>query len=147
MKIKKITAAMLVSLMSLSAIASAADDISVIINGSKTDFDVPPQIIEDRTLVPMRKIFETLGAKVNWIGESNTIIAAKDENVIVMNIGSKTFSVTNVITAETKNIGLDVPPQVINDRTLVPIRAVSEALDKNVDWDNNTKTVTISDKN
>ena len=147
MKIKKITAAMLVSLMSLSAIASAADDISVIINGSKTDFDVPPQIIEGRTLVPMRKIFETLDAKVNWIGESNTIIAAKDENVIVMNIGSKTFSVTNVITAETKNIGLDVPPQVINDRTLVPIRAVSEALDKNVDWDNNTKTVTISDKN
>ena len=147
MKIKKITAAMLVSLMSLSAIASAADAISVIINGSKTDFDVPPQIIEGRTLVPMRKIFETLDAKVNWIGESNTIIAAKDENVIVMNIGSKTFSVTNVITAETKNIGLDVPPQVINDRTLVPIRAVSEALDKNVDWDNNTKTVTISDKN
>ena len=97
--------------------------------------------------MPMRKIFETLDAKVNWIGESNTIIAAKDENVIVMNIGSKTFSVTNVITAETKNIGLDVPPQVINDRTLVPIRAVSEALDKNVDWDNNTKTVTISDKN
>lgn len=146
MKLNKIIAAILGIMMTVSANAFAAEDISVIINGVKTDFDVPPQIIEDRTLVPMRKIFETLGAKVTWIGELNTIIAAKGENVIAMTVGIKTYSATNVMTGETKNIDLDVPPTIIEDRTLVPIRAVSEALDKNVEWNGETKTVIINDK-
>lgn len=128
---------------SVSAFALENDEISVLVSGNKLEFDVQPQIINGRTIVPMRKIFEALGANVQWVGEANLIIATKDLNIMVMEIGKNTFSVTNIATQETKNIELDVSPVIIDSRTLVPVRAISEALDMNVDWDNETRTVLI----
>ncbi len=122
----------------------ADSGISVMIEGTQIVFDVPPQIINDRTMVPMRKIFETLGAKVDWYGEANLIIATKNELIIAMEIGKADFSVTNVITGETKTVELDSVPVIIDERTLVPARAISESLGYYVDWSAQTQTVLIT---
>ena len=141
---KKIIAMLLVLMMSFSMTAFAADDTTVLIDNEKIEFDVPPQIINERTMVPMRKIFETLGATVEWYGETQLIFATRNELIIVMEIGKPTFSVTNVITGETKDIELDSPPIIINERTLVPARAISESIGYTVDWVQDTQTVLIN---
>ncbi len=144
--IKKIFALLLVMSMVFAMTSFAADDITVLIDNEQIEFDVPPQIINERTMVPMRKIFETLGATVEWYGETQHIVATKDELNILMEIGKPTFSVTNVITGETKEIELDSPPIIINERTLVPARAISESIGYTVDWINDTRTVLIKSR-
>ena len=119
-------------------------DISVEINGQKIDFDVPPQIINDRTMVPMRKIFETLGAKVEWLGETRQILAVKGENAIVMQIDAPVILKNSFRDGNEERIELDVAPVIIDARTLVPVRAVSESLNATVQWSGDTRTVSIT---
>lgn len=121
----------------------ARDDIRVTIEGVEIEFDVPPQIVEGRTLVPMRKIFEALGAKVTWVQEAQLVIATYDTSILTMEIGKDSFTVTDVVTEETKVVTLDVSSRVIDGRTLVPVRAISESAGRKVEWDNATKTVVI----
>lgn len=109
-------------------------------NGQLITFDQPPIMQNDRILVPMRAIFETLGATVNWSEKTQTITAVKGENTVIMIIGNQDITVSG------KTITLDVPPQIVNDRTLVPVRAVAESFDTDVAWDENDGTVVISDK-
>lgn len=111
------------------------------LNGTMLEFDVPPQIINGRTMVPMRKIFESLGADVTWNGETKTVTAKAEDTVIIMQIDNCTMSVNG------EEITLDVPPQLVNDRTLVPIRAASEGLSAVVEWYDITKTVSITKDN
>ena len=143
---KKICALILL-LVLISSFQSvyAHDDVTVTINGYAVEFDVPPQIIDGRTMVPMRKIFESLGANVNWIEEKSLVVATYKASIITMPIGENSFSVTDVLTDETRVVELDVPPMIINGRTLVPARAVSEAIGKTVNWNGNTRTVIITD--
>ena len=122
------------------------NDIKVLLNGTELSFDVPPQIINGRTMVPVRKIFEAQGADVKWIQEKNLILASHNTNIISIKIGEMSFSVTNAVTNETEVYSLDVPAQIINGRTLVPARAISEALGNIVDWDGANRTVVITDK-
>ena len=114
-----------------------SDGISVFCNGLDLVFDVPPIKEDDRVLVPMRKIFEVLGASVDWDGETNTVTAIKDKTEISLEIGS------NVMLKNGKKIELDVPAKVMHDRTLVPIRAVSEGLGARVEWDEKKQAVWI----
>lgn len=118
----------------------ATDDISVMLNDVELEFDVPPQLINDRVLVPMRKIFETMGAVVEWEEVTETVTATKDDIVIIMQIDN------NIISVSENEIILDVPPQLVNDRTLVPVRAVAEGLNADVDWVETTQTVLITEK-
>ena len=104
-----------------------------------------PQLINARTMVPMRKIYESLGASVEWIEEAQLIIATYKTSIISMEIGKESFNVTDVLSGDTETITLDVPPQIVGTRTLVPVRAISEALEKNVEWDEETYTVLITD--
>ena len=124
--------------------ASANNDIKVIINGVEIGFDVPPQIIGDRTMVPMRAVFEALGAKVEWVADMRLVLATHGTCIITMPVDAYSFTVTEVISGETKELMLDVPAQIVNDRTLIPLRAVSEALGKTVEWDSSTRTATIT---
>ena len=117
----------------------ADEGIRVLLNGAELTFDVPPQLINDRTMVPMRRIFEALGAKVEWEGETQTIRATKDGVDIIMQIDNATMSVNG------RYFTLDVPPLLINSRTLVPVRAVAESLEANVEWSNATNTVMITE--
>ncbi len=142
---KRIVAVMLVLAMAftLSLAIAAADDITVIINGVNVKFDVPPRIINDRTMVPMRKCFESLGAKVDWVADMRLALATYKTFIIAMPLDSPSFTVTDVISGETKEYPLDVPAQIFGDRTLIPLRALSEALGKTVSWDGPTRTATI----
>lgn len=116
------------------------DIVTVVIDGQTVQFPLQdPIIVEGRTLVPMRTIFEALGAEVQWIDENGvqSIVATTEDTTINMTINDKEFFVNG----EQKT--LDVPAQLINDKTLVPIRAISESLGCFVGWDENTKTVLI----
>jgi len=143
---KRILAVFLILIMAFSCMVyvGAEEDITVTINGAVITFDVPPQIIEDRTMVPMRRVFEVLGANVEWNEELRMAIATYGTVVIAMPIDADSFTVTDVLKNETQSIALDVPAQIVNGRTLIPLRAVSEALGKTVEWVGTTRTVIIT---
>lgn len=113
--------------------------VSILVNGDEIEFDQPPIIVEERTLVPVRAIFEELGATVEWIQDTQTVVAQRDGKIITLQIDSNVMRVGN------EDVELDVPAQIINDRTLVPVRAVAEAFECTVDWDGLTSTVIIKD--
>lgn len=144
---KKIVVLLLVAIIAVSSYAPcfAEENVDVLIDGTKIQFDVPAQVIDGRTMVPMRKIFETLGAQVEWYETEQGILALTQKGqVIVMKIGSKKMLVGDIATNAEKTIELDVAPMVINDRTLVPVRAISESLGYTVGWDEATATVSIN---
>lgn len=117
---------------------SASEEINVFLNGEFLDFDVPAQAINGRTMVPMRKIFELLGATVKWDNSTQKITATKDDTTISMQIGN------NVMKVNGNKITLDVSPKIIDGRTLVPVRAVAESFDTHVIWDDSANTVLLS---
>lgn len=123
----------------MSTVSAYCDDndIKVIIDGTAVGFDVPPQIINGRTLVPVRAIFEALGAEVEWNGEQQTVTASNGGTVVKMTIG------VNTIDVNSETVVLDVPPQIINNRTLVPARAVAESFSADVSWDGEKRVVNI----
>lgn len=123
-----------------SMVGYADGGISVTLNGEALTFDVPPQLIDNRTMVPLRKIFEAMGAVVDWDNDTRTVTATKGNERVIATIDSKNV----YISGETKT--LDVPPMVVDDRTLVPVRFVAEAFGANVDWDEGTRTVVIHTK-
>lgn len=111
--------------------------IKVILGGNTMEFEVLPFLDQGRTMVPLRTIFEALGAGVQWDGGSRTITAVKDSREIKLVIDGAAY-----INGATVN--LDVPAKIISDRTVVPLRFVSEALGCTVAWDEYSKTVTIT---
>lgn len=136
---KKFLSIVLAVAMILSCTAVFAEEkaISVEIDGKAIVFDVAPVIVDGRTLVPLRAIFEELGAVVNWDDETKTVSAFKENTSVVLQIGTPTLFVGN----EAKP--MDVPAQIVSDRTLVPLRAVSEAFGCEVEWNADEKKVTI----
>ena len=114
--------------------------VSVIVNGSTVKFDQPPIIIDGRTLVPVRAVFESLGVNVEWIADTQTVLAQKDGRTVALKIDNNVMKIGN------EEILLDVPAQIINNRTLVPARAVAEAFECKVDWNGSTSTVIINNR-
>lgn len=112
-------------------------DISVFLDGMELEFDQPPLLQNDRTLVPARKIFEEMGATVLWNDETKTVITEKDGVKITLTIGEQ------IMYKNGEAFILDVPAVIVNSRTLVPLRAVSEALGCKVDWDGEKRIVWI----
>lgn len=137
----------LLSLLTASAIAVgmaasvyAADDITVLVDDKPVEFpDAKPFIENDFTLVPMRAIFESLGASVNWDGDTKTVLSHDPltNKSIVMQIGQNYMFVNNT------KVDLEVTAKIVDDSTVVPVRAISESLDCDVDWVPETKTVVI----
>ena len=119
-------------------VQNGSDNIMVTLNDSEISFDQPPIIVDGRTLVSLRAIFEAMGATVDWNQETQTVTSSKDGISISLTIGSNTMYKNG------SPIELDVPAQVVNDRTLVPVRAIAEAYNAKVDWDNDTRTVIIT---
>lgn len=116
---------------------SQLNGITVILNGKKLEFDVEPTLINDRTMVPMRVIFEALGAKVDWDGTTQTAIGVTKNTTIKITIGKDYLLKNDNI------VVLDSPAVVISDRTLVPVRAIAESLDCKVEWYGETQVVEI----
>jgi len=113
--------------------------IRVKVNGVFVEFDQQPVIQNDRTLVPLRKIFEALGAVVDWNADTRTVSAERDGTVVSLTIDSDELYVNDNIKR------LDVPAQIMEGRTMVPARAIAESFGCNVDWDADTRTVIITE--
>ncbi len=141
---RKIVAALLTAVTALSVTASvmADDTIQVLVNGTQVNFaELDPYISNDHTLVPMREIFEALGAKVEWDGETRTIISYDpvSDVSITMQIDSDTMFVNET------PIVLETPPAIPENSStaMVPVRAVAEGMSSVVDWDGETRTVVV----
>lgn len=113
------------------------DKVTVKVDEEEVLFDQIPLIINGRTLAPLRAIFEKLGATVEWNEETETITATKGETVINMTINKKEMYKNGQM------IWLDEAPQIVGERTLVPVRAIAESFNCGVEWDEETQTVTI----
>ncbi len=138
-----VTAVLLVALMAVSV--CAADDIKVTLNGAEVDvasYGQPPVIENGRTLVPLRAIFEALGATVDWDQATKTVTSSMGSTNIELTIGADTMYVNGDAKA------LDVPGKITDaGRTLVPVRAVAEAYGVDVQWDAATRTVILTKSN
>ena len=110
----------------------------VYLNGQKLNFDVEPIIEEGRTLVPLRAIFEAIGANVQWEQSTQTVKAVKGSTEVILKIGSLQPAVNGKIWS------LDVPAKIVRDRTLAPLRFVGEAFGGQVEWEEATRTIKIS---
>lgn len=120
--------------------ASAESNIRININGEEFKYDTEPVVINDRVLVPMREIFESFGAEVYWEGTTKTVTAVLDGDAIMLQIDN------NKLFKPGEEAELDVVPIVINDRTMVPVRAVSVGLGADVEWDAESRCVNIDFK-
>ncbi|MCL2163542.1 MAG: stalk domain-containing protein [Oscillospiraceae bacterium] len=118
----------------------AEDTPRVILDGKTLSFDVPPTIINNRTLVPLRAIFEEMGAKVEWNNTTQTVTATKGGIVVVLTIGSLSPTVNGNV------IPIDQPGMIVDGRTLAPLRFVAEAFGGVVEWDGATNTAIITTK-
>lgn len=134
---------LLFTVLSLNVYAQAKD-VTVKVNNIVVESPVAAQIINDRTMLPMRSIFERVGAKVTWIEEERIIIATKGKKLITMQIDNPMMSVQSIENDEIVKIELDSPPIIKDDSTIVPVRAVAESLGYSVEWDAQTYTVNIS---
>lgn len=145
---KKILLMLVVCILCLSGTIFAGN-VNVQLNGKNIDFTddkgnkVEAQIINSRTMVPMRKIFELLGASIEWNGENQTVLAIKDDILIKLQIGNEIAELTK--DGKTEKVKLDSKPVIVNNRTLVPLRFISESLEKQVGWDAQNKTAIIID--
>lgn len=129
--------ALFCALAALTVTASAEEEITVLVNGSRVAFDQPPIIVHDRTMVPMRAVFEKLNLMVQWFGEERRITAVDDDINITMFIDEPYIYVNG------EGRRIDAAPIIVNDRTLVPLRAISESVGGQVEWDGTSRTVTI----
>ncbi len=111
--------------------------IPVFVDGDRVGFDQPPVVIGGRVLVPLRGVFERMGAVVLWNAATNTVVATRGNTQVQLVIGSRQAFVDG------NAVGLDVPPLIVGGRTLVPLRFVSEAMGAQVDWDDAARTVYI----
>ncbi len=131
------------SIFSLTVSAAAASKpptfVSVVMDGKKIWFPDAQAFIDSngRTLVPVRFVAESLGAKVGWESKTQVIPITRGDQSIVLTIGQ------SVVQADGKAVTLDTKAILSGGRTFVPLRFVSEVLGAKVDWDNPTETVFI----
>ncbi len=116
--------------------------VTVLLDGKTLDFDVPPVIEEGRTLVPLRAIFEALGAEVTWNPETRQVTAQKEDITVELTVGSEKAYWKGP--KDGHMVSLYIPPRIMGNRVLVPLRFVSETLGDRVDWDEATRTVRIT---
>lgn len=137
---KKLMKKLLVFVCFCMLFAITANAVDLYIDLDKIDTDTPPTIVSGRTLVPMRAIFEALGADVEWDNESRTATGIRGNTIVSVQIDNTIAYVNGVAYI------LDVPAQIINSRTMVPARFVSEAMGCTVTWYQDKSTAAVADK-
>lgn len=117
----------------------SSNEIKINVDGNAVETDQNPLIINGRTLAPLRAIFEALGATVDWDGETKTVTAKKGDTTVSLTIDS------DIMIKNGEKYEMDAAPKIVNDRTLVPVRAIAEAFSCKVDWNGETSTVIITE--
>ena len=122
----------------LFSVTAFADNITVKINGEEVIFDdQTPEIVDGRTLVPLRGVFDSMGFDVSWDESSRSAKISNSLNDITMTENIKR------VTANARTIEIDVAPRIIGGRLMIPLRAVAESLSADVEWNDSDRTVSI----
>lgn len=124
-------------LLSLGLALTSAAAVNLYVDNSRLDIDTEPMIVNSRTMVPLRAIFEALDAQVEWDNDTRTALAHKGDIALSITVDQSTAFVNG------QAVTLDVPAQIVNSRTMVPARFVAEALNANVQWDQSTASVYV----
>ncbi len=109
------------------------------IDRQPVQLDSPPLIVDGRTLVPLRFIAEAMGSKVDWIASTKEIVLTLGDRTIQLQVG-----VSEAIINRTDRVSLDVPPLIVDGRTLVPLRFIAEVLNGEVTWFPDTKEIQVT---
>ena len=118
--------------------AYAAKEVKIEIDGKEmVPKDIPAVIIDGRTMLPMRQIAQELGCEVNWNEAAQQIYVMRGSDIIVFTVNSKAGYENG------KEFTMDVPATIVNDRTMLPVRALADALHLNIKWDDPNRTVSI----
>ena len=133
---KGLFALLAAAMIGVSAVSAFADGVSVSVNDNI--IDAQAVIVDSRTLVPVRGVFEELGYTVEWDAETKTATLTGDKTVVIQ-------SGSTVFTVDGEEVTPEVPQQIIEGRFMLPLRAVGEAIGADVDWDAETKTVIIKE--
>lgn len=115
---------------SLVTVSMGIDTPATLVNGVTNNIDVPPMLINNRTMVPLRFIAESLGADVQWLEKTNTVEIKQDGKCLQLVL-------------DQTGPGLDTPATIVRGRTLVPVRYVAESLGANVTWFAGTQKIEI----
>ncbi len=138
---KRILSVLIICISMLCAVNVSAQNVNIYLNGEELVLDTNAYINNDRTMVPLRGAFEAVGAKVSWDAQENMAIVAKteaeDTTFIFVQIGSSNAFVNS------EQVELDAPAEIVNDRTMVPLRFIMENLGAMVNWDAQTNSVYI----
>jgi len=137
--LKRIASVLIVLVLIILTLSTtyANDEITIFVNGNRLQTDTAPFIVNDRTMLPLRAIFEALDAYVEWDNVMRRAIALRGDVAIIVTIGDNTLYRNGEL------IPLDVPAMIVNDRTMVPVRAIAESLGAKVEWDSTTRSVHI----
>ncbi len=138
MKLNRILILSILSIFISTGVLASSQDIRIILDGERLHTEVSAEIVNSRTLVPMRAIFEALGVNIDWNKDTKTIVGTKGSDKIILTIESTKGRING------KDVNLESPPIIIDGRTLVPIRFIAESLGSNVDWNKDTRTVIIN---
>ena len=122
----------------VTAITLQVDSNTINIGSRSVTIDTAPVIIDGRTLIPVRGVSEAMGGNVNCNNDTKTVTITLGSNKVEMTIDSKTAYFNN------KAQILDVAPVVLNGRTMLPARFIAESFGFDVNWDNDTKTISIT---
>lgn len=129
-------------ILSVCAVPVLAEDtIKITVDGNVVDcaaYGQEPTAINGTTLVPLRSVFEALGATVAWDGDTQTVVSARGADTITLKLNSTEMMVNGEVKV------LSVPAQSMNERTMVPVRAIAEAFGCDVKWDGDARTVIVS---
>ena len=136
---KKIAILLSCVCIAFPALTYAQSNIQVKLDGNYVKFSgQEPTVINNRTMVPLRGIFENLGYSIEWDADTKTATLKKDNKSISIQTGADSFSVNGV------GKKLDVPAQILNGSLMLPLRAIGEAAGLSVVWDSNSKTVVMT---
>ena len=117
---------------------AANTPVTVTIDGTRQNYNPPPQIIDGRTMLPLRAVCESLDITVTYNPTTQTARMEKGNQLIIHQIGTPNISING------KQQSFDTPSTIISDRTLVPLRMLAEAIGADVDWNQNTRTAAIT---
>ena len=106
-------------------------------NSTSSEIDVAPYIVDETVMVPLRAIFEALGAVISWDADTRTIFAVKGNSVVVMQVGQDVMFVNG------EKLDIEYPSIIVDSRTMIPLSAVSKAFECNVNYDAANGAITL----
>ena len=124
--------------LSLNELSGKDNEITIFTDGTILSTDNKPVVINNNTLIPLREISEALGADVKWNSDTKTAVISKENNTVSITVNSDTMLVNN------KTIYVNVPAQIIDNTTYVPLRSLAAALNCLIDWDSENKVININ---